>query len=178
MKVTPANIETYPISYPEAKAFLRLDDDIERDLITNILIPAVVEFAETTIESLLVRRSCIVIYTESDLVPPTGRYELPMGPVDSITAIADAVGPMSVPSLEHVGHTALADLSRVSFTLPMQITYTSGFATIPADLKFALLSHLAHLWKNREPFERNLGDVVSHSMPDIYANHRRSHRVG
>lgn len=174
MKITVANPSTTPITYAEAKAHLRLDNDDEVSYITT-LIDVVVSYAEGETESLLTARAVTVVHYD----PPTSdqKYVLPLGPVNSLTSVADDNGAITDYDLYYVGNKFFVK-PNAGTELPLTIVYNGGYSAVPADLKHAMLIHLAHLYMNREANARNIGDQVQHSLTAIYNRYRRSEFVG
>ncbi len=84
------------------------------------------------------------IVTEPLDVSPTGLVLLPDYPVNSITAVTDSTGIA-------VTFTARPSSGRVYVTTtgPVTVTYTVGFATVPADVREATLIVVGHLWESQ-----------------------------
>jgi uncharacterized phiE125 gp8 family phage protein len=184
MKISKAAITTYPISYLEAKAHLRLDSDVEKSYV-DMLIAAVTAYAETEIETTLASRAITVTHYDCNKYGPN-KYLVPQGPVNSITSVTDGRGTLlSVTGYDviHEGHQTFvviddATYEPASHDYPLVIVYSAGLATIPADIKLALLIHLATLYQNREGVLTGTVTDVEFSLKSIYHHHRRSEFVG
>jgi uncharacterized phiE125 gp8 family phage protein len=55
---------------------------------------------------------------------------------------------------------------------PVQVTYTAGYASVPASIKQAMLMHTATLYAQREAVSDRPQNVVPFGLDALYDMHR------
>jgi len=94
------------------------------------------------------------------------RFELPYGPVTSVTTVVDKDG-------EDIGDPVIRGLDFKwieTCSSYMVVTYEAGYSTLPADLKRAMKEEIAFRYKN----QGDHGDEIhSASARNLAAKHRR-----
>jgi hypothetical protein len=162
---------TEPVSYADAKAWLRLDNDDDQAIVTA-LISTAREFAETSTQSTLVTRQIAATWYDTDSPPQWGMVQLPRGPVVSIDAVEDRDGnPQDTSGFEVRRYGTTDYLYLHSGTWPGTVTYTAGTAVAPS-IKTAILLHVAHLYANREATNDKAQNVVAFGLQAIHDQHR------
>lgn len=170
-KISISSISTQPITYRDIKSHLRLDSDDEKDYI-ELLISAAVAAAEKHTESLMTSRTITLTSYSTQ-----SRIYLPFGPVTSITSISDySSNTITNYELEYDGTEAYVEINE-SFESPVTITYIAGYATLPADLKVAIMAHVGHLFNNRESVTAKTLDYVPLSTNSVYTQYRLGHFI-
>lgn len=157
-----------PISLPEMKAYLRLDDDSQEELVAG-LVKAARLMVECTSRRILIEQRWRVVL---DRWPEGGRVMLPLSPllaVDSVK-VSDASGAM----IEVVPSSVTADAAgdppsivvtdapapgktRNGISIEMRAGYGTSPDAVPATLKLAIKILVAHWFENR-------GDVVGEQI--------------
>jgi hypothetical protein len=89
MKWTQTNPTDQPLTYAQCKAFLRLDDDAEEELVTD-LIAVATRYAENAMGRSLMRRT--ITATFYAYATPLDLTFLPRGPVIALNSVTDATG--------------------------------------------------------------------------------------
>lgn len=170
MKYSAATISSYPVTFSDIKAWLRLDFDTEKPLIDNMIKEAFA-FVENEVESTIVQRACTVVhYADTN----THHFALPRGPVASVTTIVDKNSvALTDYDLEHDGNDSWVYL-RGNFDLPITITYSAGYSTLPFDLKRAICILVGHWFRNRDAYTDKSINEIGNSMQRIFDNYRRS----
>lgn len=165
---------TTPVSLPEVKARLRIDDATDDDGVTR-LIAAATSHAQSMTGRAFVTQSWALILDAF----PCGSISLPLPPLQSVQEISyiDSTGATVVlPSTDYlvdkngmIGkiHRAYQKQWPAARAQPMavRIEFTAGYGAadaVPADLASALMLLVAHWDQNREPVV--IGTIVS-SVP-------------
>lgn len=143
--------ENLPIALNTAKMFLKITNNLEDDLIKS-LIKSTANTFEIYTGIALVNQEWQVGYRQFS----TLNLSLPMKPVQEILSIKlqDVKGNFSSFNKNYYS----LEESEISFVVfpcsyLVKITFSAGFgldeATIPEDIKSALLNHIAYLYENR-----------------------------
>src|SRR5689334_4676348 len=153
MKWTQTKPADLPITFAQAKAHLRLDDDSEQDYVTD-LIRAATAHAENVMGRSLMQRTITATYYA--YATPLDLTYLPRGPVISVTSVTDANGrEISNSVLEAAGNSARLRVNNgYSFPVNLTVVYEAGYESadeIPDDILHALKMHVSHLYMYREP---------------------------
>lgn len=170
VRVLTAAPAAEPISLAEAKAHLRIDTDDEDTLISSLIVAA----------RMLVERSLgLALITQSwshflDAVPQRGCVALPLGPVQSVSAVRlhDGDGGTSTVDAGSYDIDVLSDPARVVLTALVpsaglrpfngfEVSFVAGFgdaaSDVPQPIRQALLLLVAHWFEQREPVELGPG---------------------
>lgn len=153
-----------PVSLDDAKAYLRLDSDDEDALVTTLVTAARLHVEGTTGRALLTQSWRLVL----DDWPSVGLLRLPVGPLQSLTAITayDINGDpvtlstdgalwdaQAAPSLLYLP-AGFGDGVVLRPFQAIEIDYVAGYGTDPADvpatLRQALLLLVAYWFENRD----------------------------
>lgn len=142
-----------PLSVPETKTYLRVDDDTQDGLIGDLIVAARMN-AESWMRRSLITQSWMLGY--DDCLPE--RVNLPMGPVDSITSVVtiardggtDTVS-SSLYALNSAKNQLIMDVPIRGFHV--EVSYNAGYGAdasdVPAPIRQGLLCHVAALYENR-----------------------------
>lgn len=155
-----------PVTVAEAKAHLRIDQAQEDVLIASLILTSRLHIEAALGLALIDQRWRLSI----DRWPRHGVLEVPIGPLNAVTAIGvrDAAGGVTImPAARY-----LVDLSskpaRIAWNAPLlpkpgveiggiEIDLDVGFgadgASVPAPLKHAILMLVAHWYEHRDPIE-------------------------
>lgn len=159
-----------PISLAEAKAHLRVDTDDEDTLISSLIVAA----------RMLTERSLgLALITQSwshflDAVPQRGCVALPLGPVQSVSAVRLHDGDGGTSTVDTGGYDTdlLSDPARVVLTAAVpslglrpfngfEVAFVAGYGDaatdVPQPIRQALLLLVAHWFERREPVELGPG---------------------
>ena len=145
-----------PIEVKEIKTYLKIDHDLEDKLIEDMIKAAVNTFEDVTATALM-PQSWRVLYKNLD----SSIIELPIRPVMEISNISTvtANGIKDITNYEIINDSlVLRSLYDADF---ISIDFTAGINSknfIPANIKFALMEHIAFLYENRgeqRSFDRN-----------------------
>lgn len=149
-ETTAASGVTEPLTLQEVKDYLRLegyldpsdsistefddDDSLIEDLITS---------ARESLE-LFTGLSFVAKTWQIEFDNPLGWFELPNGPVTSITSVENSSG-------DDVTYTATIDLAKIKTPclLEMQAEYEAGYDVLPVALKQAILAEVAYRYIHR-----------------------------
>jgi uncharacterized phiE125 gp8 family phage protein len=185
MKWTATRPTTPPlVTFPQMQAQLRIDGVDEQDYITD-LIDAATEHAENALATSLIRRNITAtFYDENASIHNTNfnqngtRLYLPHGPVASVTTVTDTNGNALTYRFGASGHAEYITITSVSYTYPITVVYVAGYgttaATVPADIRMAIRTHVASLWSNRESISEKAMVPVPHSLEQFYQLRRRT----
>ena len=149
-----------PVSLGEAKAFLKIDDHAEDELITTLIGAARLHVEAVSGRVLLAQSWRLLL----DAWPENRAVKLPVGPLLSVTAInaIDGNGASHALGLGQFGrgHDGIM-VPRTVFGMPLlqerqgiEIDFIAGFGeepdTVPADLRQALLVLVAYWHEHRD----------------------------
>lgn len=158
-----------PVTLQEAKVFLRIDQDDENTLLSDIISTARI-VSETQSGRSLITQSWRLSY--EDTAPM--RIRLPHGPVQAVNSVLllDREGNSNTFSTDayHLSATQWLEFHTRPFAAEVQINYSAGYGDqptdVPADLRQALLIHLASLYEQRDQLSPPLAAQL------LYAQHR------
>jgi len=124
---------TEPVNLQEAKDWCKIDVPDDDTLITRLI-----KAARIACET-YVNLSFITRIVTATIHNGLGNFNLPYGPVvDPITSIKDTDG------------TVINDYNlRDEYTGDIEVVYNAGYATLPEDLRTALLCQIAFMYENR-----------------------------
>lgn len=177
-----------PVSLDEAKAFLRLDTTDEDALVTTLITAARLHVEGVAGQALLAQTWRLVL----DDWPATNMIRLPLGPLQSLTAITayDADGNADDLSLDGVLWDATATPPRLYLPAGfgsaaarrdrqgIEIDFVAGYGSdptdVPATLRQALLTLIAYWYENRDAvIIAGSGAVVPSGFDQLVAPYRR-----
>lgn len=133
---------TEPVTLAEAKLYCRVSTSVDDNQI-SLMIKQAREAIEVGTGLSLIPKTAVVWFTNFN-----GSFNLPYGPVNSFTSLIDENGDTIV----------AADYTLVGGKFPMltrplwknlKATYVVGYATIPNDLKIAILDQVSYDYENR-----------------------------
>lgn len=159
-----------PISLSEAKTFLRIDGTDEDSIISD-MISAARMLAEELSGKCFIAQSWKLAY---DRCPPVN-MPLPFGPVQSITSVKtfdEADNETLIASSSYYLNAAkdVVVFETVPSDHRVEVVYVTGYGAnasdVPADLRHALLIHVAHLYEHRDSMSP---PQIAHAM---YAQYR------
>lgn len=131
-----------PVTLAEAKLYCRVSTSVDDNQIT-LMIKQAREAIEVGTGLSLIPKTAVVWFTNFN-----GSFNLPYGPVNSFTSLIDENGDTIV----------AADYTLVGGKFPMltrplwrnlKATYVVGYATVPNDLKIAILDQVSYDYENR-----------------------------
>lgn len=172
-----------PVSLGEAKAFLRIDDHAEDELITTLIGAARLHVEAASGRMLLAQGWRLLL----DGWPENRIVKLPIGPLVSVTAInaIDGNGASHALGLGQFGrgHDAIM-VPRTVYGMPLlqerhgiEIDFVAGFGdepeAVPADLRQALLVLVAYWYEHRDAANvAGSGPVVPSGFDRLIATHK------
>jgi uncharacterized phiE125 gp8 family phage protein len=157
-----------PITLPEMKAYLRLDDDGQDDLVSG-LIRAARLMVESVSRRLLIEQGWRIVM---DRWPQGGRVLLPLSPVLAVDGVRviDAAGVATEIALDSVELDAASDppcmavpgapepgKARHGIEIELRAGYGASPDAVPDTLKLAIKILVAHWFENR-------GDVTGEQI--------------
>lgn len=173
-----------PVSLAEARAFLRLDDIAEDDLVQTLIGAARLHVEAVTGKALLAQSWRLVL----DCWPQSRMVALPVSPFISLIEITayDLEGePHAVPLAQFLDAPDRLMLPRAVAGMPLlrerggiEIDYVAGFGTkpedVPADLRGAMLVLVAYWFEHRDAvIAAGAGSVVPSGFDRLVAGHKR-----
>jgi uncharacterized phiE125 gp8 family phage protein len=141
---TPTAPITEPVTLAEAKAYCRVSTSTE-DTLFSTLITQAREAIEMATGLNLVPKAMVIYFNNIG-----GNFEMPFGPVTASFKLYD----MEQDALEITG----TDYQLIGDKFPklvypkyanLKATYTSGYTTVPTDLKVAILDQVSYDYENR-----------------------------
>jgi uncharacterized phiE125 gp8 family phage protein len=157
------------VSYPQAAIHLRQDDPSDRDYV-NDLIEGCTQDAEDAMACSLLTRTVTAIFNDGELP------FLPRGPVQSVTSVTDAQGPITNFTLQGYGNADLLVLP-TGFHGPLTVVYQAGYAadatTLPAKFRNAIRLHVTTLYLNRASVSDRAQTPVPHSLELFWQRNNR-----
>ncbi|MCG3181199.1 MAG: hypothetical protein BIFFINMI_03574 [Phycisphaerae bacterium] len=157
----------YPITVAQAAFQCSVDDTATwTDWLTEAIADATA-YAENACQlSLITRTITAVYYPESGNVPleglpipPYTRLPLYRPPLQSVVSVQDYAGNDATYKIWHVGNTDYVQLYQ-STVAPVSIVYTAGYGDsaddVPADIRRAILAHVAHMYRYREADDQSI----------------------
>ena len=165
------------------QAQLRLDDASEQTYIED-LVDAATAYAEKAMDaSLLTRTMTVTVWQRSPISLWTdyrlhAQIFLPRGPVQSITSVVDANAVnITNYTFERIGFTDQIIINQ-AYVSPVVVTYVAGYGTtaaaIDADIRLAIRTHVASLWRVREHVTDRELLPCPDSLQAFYALNRRT----
>ncbi len=154
-RTTPPALE--PVTVSEAKNFLRIDGNVEDALLADMIKAARIGAEQQTGLSFITQTWTLAY---DDCPPPY--VSLPHGPVQSVATVIAMDENEQSTTIAASNYHLSADKEQLNFeTIPsshrVEIDYVTGFgnaaADVPADIKHALLIHVAWLYEHRDSIE-------------------------
>lgn len=153
-KVVPPSQE--PLTLDQIKSFLRIDHDIEDQLLRSLLASATLHI-EKCMERSLLTQTWEVIYKCQN-----NKYMfLPMGPVQEIELLQFYTQNNEYLEIDSSNYSISLDKNYINFNTlfvadQLHIRYKAGFANtpehIPEDIQIALLTYITTMYENRSGF--------------------------
>jgi uncharacterized phiE125 gp8 family phage protein len=153
------NTPTVPVSLADAKAFLKIDFTKDDAVITD-MIAAAVEWGEAYTGRDFSTKQWLGFFDApcADYFEPKPYLPLQRSPLTALTSIDTAsagvysafTGYINKPrdGFDHVLLTTNVPIDEtVAYTF--RVTFESGYATLPANIKQAILEHVSFLYENR-----------------------------
>lgn len=167
------------VTVAQIGAHLRVDTTDENQWFQDA-IDAATEAAESALNASLLRRTIVATFYDNAPMrfAQHGKLSLPQGPVASITSVVD-VNSQVITNYQLAGE-GTADFLRMyhSYVAPLTVTYVAGYGTlianIPADIRMAIRTHVASMWRNRESISELKMAPLPHSLEMFYSNKKRS----
>lgn len=147
MQVELGAVVTEPVSYTEAKDYLKLSNDVEQDLIESLITSARIRL-EQFCNQAFVNRTIVCTFSCMD-----GWRELPYQPNAEITSVENEDGD----EIEYEERYSLYKQIKVYSTEPVVVTYDAGFSTLPEIYKTAILKEVSSNYWNRETDSKGVG---------------------
>jgi uncharacterized phiE125 gp8 family phage protein len=131
-----------PVTLAEAKLYCRVTTNVDDNQIT-LMIKQAREAVEVGTGLSLIPKTAVVWFTNWD-----GNFQLPYGPMSSFTSLIDQNGDTIVAADYTLVGGKFPQLQRPQFQ-NLKATYVVGYATIPNDLKIAILDQVSYDYENR-----------------------------
>lgn len=140
IKLTTSDLASEPVSLTEAKNHLRIADYTSDDA----LIMSLIRSSRTHLEKYT--GLSFGTKTITAILSIAGDYELPYGPVCSVTSAATYDDGTWVPTTDY---TLVGDMLDAGYKGLIKVVYQAGFAPLPEDLKTDILQLVAWQYQNR-----------------------------
>jgi len=164
LSLRPSDVSTEPVQVTEVNDFLRISN--VQPTVIQTTIQAVREEAERLSHRYLTQRS-----VDAEWDQFFDSVDLPRPPVDSVSKVEsyDRGGDTwnMVDSADYDVRGRRLELDSGVHGVPLRVTYTAGYDTLPADLKLQMLKDIRHAYDHRDP---TMGEVVQD--PDVYRQYR------
>ena len=131
-----------PVTLAEAKLYCRVTTSVDDNQIT-LMIKQAREAIEVGTGLSLIPKTAVVWFTNFN-----GGFNLPYGPVNSFTSLIDENNDTIVAADYTLVGGKFPQLQRPTFR-NLKATYVVGYATVPNDLKIAILDQVSYDYENR-----------------------------
>lgn len=179
---TLTNSPSAPVDLADARAFLRIDDDLTEDntLITDMILTAVEWGERYTLRDFSEKEwTGLFNSLESTNSERCAFIELRKSPITDITSVEISKAGVLSATTDFI-RKQLDGFDRLLFTesvgidttvaYTFKVTFDSGFTTnLPATLKGAILKHVGFLYENRGDAG---ADVDEDELKQLYIKHR------
>lgn len=165
---------TEPVTKDEVKAYCKLSTGTAEDTLLGIFITAAREQCEAYSNISFIPRTVTAIVTNL-----CGGIFLPYGPTGSITSVTDKDGNILVENETYI----IQGTTWKQLLTPKQdgliVVYAAGYATIPSELKLAILQQVFYLYENRGELAEysRMGVIELTLSPQAKATLQRLKRV-
>ncbi|MDR2046092.1 MAG: head-tail connector protein [Rickettsiales bacterium] len=150
--------KSFPVTLAGVKSFLRIENDQDDKLISDLIFIAT-DYAEWHMEKSLVKQTWQVSY--EDYVPH--RIYLSYGPVNKII-LATAKNQKLRYYFSNVG--SYIELFNYLNVTRADIVYEAGYDSVPEQIKLGIMQHASALYKNRESeINRHLSEIKKVYFP-------------
>jgi hypothetical protein len=169
-------------TWEQLKAHVRPGNCSEQPYLLDLLASATT-YAETKLEACLLPQTITAIFDIEDIgwageyqfayltmLEGRNRWQLPRGPILSITSVTDTNG-NPVRYLRHTEGNADFIIPQIPIArtmAPVTVVYQAGYEIIPADILNAIKVHVATIYFNREDTS-NLATNPVHRIDDFYS---------
>jgi len=161
---------TEPLSLSDVKSFLRIDGSAE-DAVLNLLIATARILAEELTGHALITQSWKIAY-DTNVPECVPLVYLPVQSITAVTSINEAEESTTIAASSYTLNAARDAL--IFESIPsgrrIEILYESGYgdaaSDVPADIRQAMLVHVAHLYEHRD------SQTPPDAVQGIYAQHR------
>lgn len=151
--VTPAT--TLPISVEEAKSHLRVTNDDQDDLITDLIWGATRQF-ENRSNEVLTEQTWDFVLNQDEVVTRVEFFKFPVKSITSVGYYDTSNAAQTVDSADYILFTGGRPASLIFSDVPstylrddsMTIRFLAGYTTLPFDIKQALLAKVFRLYEN------------------------------
>lgn len=177
--------ETYPVTSQQVADQTHMDNLTAEAAWVSEAIADATAYAETECQlSLITREITAVYYPEKSNVLPQANPFVPYSclplfrpPVQTVSSVTDGAGNAVSYQMRNAGTQDFVQLIS-SVIGPVTIVYTAGYgdtaATVPADIRRAILAHASHMWRYREADS----DSIPTGLAYIYDRYRTGGSAG
>lgn len=130
---------TEPVTVQEAKDWLRIDISDDDTLVGSLITAARIICEQYTNISFITRTVTATLHNT------LGGISLPYGPVNSITSVTERDTAITDYTMSGASFQRLVTV----FEQEVTVVYTAGYATLPKNLKTAILNQIGFLYENR-----------------------------
>ncbi len=183
-----STVDKEPVSLEEAKSFLRIDHDVENELINTLIQSARVSIESYTSRSLLRQKWMLTINCGFALAKSDQKYlsgikskgvagiEFPRSPFIELTSLPALIVNHDEKDIENFRVDESGSTAKIHFgdnTLvnsctsgSIKLEFIAGYdsETLPAPLKQAVLLILSHLYNNRPAVNDNVSMLIDNSV--------------
>src|SRR6188768_1131 len=151
-----SDLSAEPVTLQEMKDYLRLEGYTDTDESTSEslsdfdfddnLLTDLIKASREQIEK--ISASSITLKTWQAVINNYKKYELPMGPVQSIVSLINVDG-VTLTTYTTIGVFGDRIFLKSPNDCEMTITYTAGYSQVPASLKIDIMRLCAYMYENR-----------------------------
>lgn len=149
---------TEPVTLEEAKNFCKIDIDTD-DILLEAIITSAREMCEDFTNIGFVEHEIVATVNN-----PNGNILLPYGPIIEVTEVKNKDGDILEADDEYEISGNLFKSLKTPKEEGLEITYTSGYETLPERLKLALLNTIYYLYDNRA---QSIEHIYDKNVPKI-----------
>ena len=133
---------TEPVTVAEAKEYCRVTNNVEDDLFAELITQSRQAFEKAANVS-ITPKTITLWFTNA-----AGNLQLPFGPMTAFTSLTDANGNILGTNVYNLVGGQFPNVQRPLWS-DLKAIYTTGMATVPKEIKIAILDQINYGYENR-----------------------------
>lgn len=133
---------TEPVTVAEAKEYCRVTNNVEDDLFAELITQSRQAFEKAANVS-ITPKTITLWFTNA-----AGNFQLPFGPMTAFTSLTDANGNILGTNVYNLVGGQFPNVQRPLWN-DLKAIYTTGMATVPKEIKIAILDQINYGYENR-----------------------------